>query len=225
MTANSETKLRTPRAEDWNNFWSLDRTRQFTKVSWSKRRLVTLLRPYALAGRRALDAGCGSGFFSKFFCDQGMAVTALDYAREALDIAGRMTEGRAALVQEDLLKPGLAGRMPARYDVIFTDGLFEHFSQGDQDAILSNLAGVLNENGVIVTVVPNKFSPWELIRPFYMPGIDEKPFTMDRLIDLHKRAGLKLLAAGGLNTFPFRFSPDSLAGPVFGMLLYNIARK
>ena len=58
-----------------------------------------------------------------------------------------------------------------------------------------------------------------------MPGIEEDPFTMQGLLDLHKRAGLKLMTKGGLNTFPFRFSPDSLFGALFGMLLFNIVRK
>jgi SAM-dependent methyltransferase len=214
-----------PKATDWNNFWKRDETVPFTKVSWSKRRLMFLLNPYVRVGLRALDAGCGSGFFSRFFCDKGMDVTALDYSQEALDIASGLTSGQAEVVKDDLLQPGLAGRLRQCYDLVFTDGLLEHFVEEDQGRILKNLSSVLTPGGVIVTIVPNKFSPWELIRPFYMPGIEEEPFTLPRLLRLHHHVDLKVIASGGLNTFPFAFSPDRCLGRFFGMLLYTVAHR
>ena len=77
-------KIVTPEASDWDNYWSLDKTERFTKISWSKRRIISILNRYIKAGDHALDAGCGSGFFSRFFADQGLNVTALDYSEEAL---------------------------------------------------------------------------------------------------------------------------------------------
>ena len=113
--------------------------------------------------------------------------------------------------------------MNERFDLIFTDGLLEHFSTKEQDAILQNFISVLAPGGVIVTVVPNRFSPWELIRPIFMPGIEEKPFTLRGLISLHKRNGMAILDQGGVNVIPFCFSPDRLLGGHCGMLLYCVA--
>lgn len=209
----------------WNNYWGLDKTKRFTKISWSKRRIMRVLQPYVLAEHRALDAGCGSGFFSSFLCNQKMEVTALDYSPEALAITKELTQGKAKLLQADLLKDQLAKSLSGSYDLIFTDGLFEHFDASAQNTIMKNLMSVLSPQGVIVTFVPNKFSPWELIRPFYMPGIKEDPFTLSQLVDLNKRNQLKVIAQGGLNTFPFRFSPDAYLGSAFGMLLYTISVK
>ncbi len=214
-----------PQAHNWTNYWRLDQTQQFTRVSWSKRRIMRVLAPFASSGKKALDAGCGSGFFSKYFCDQNMDVVALDYAQGALDIARRMTEGKATLVQEDLVKPELAKRLPQRFDLIFSDGLMEHFSLQDQDHIFQNLKSVLRDDGVLITFVPNKWSPWELIRPFYMPGIEEKPFVLRELIALNERNGFKVIEQGGLNTLPWAFSPDKILGTTFGMLLYTISRR
>ena len=58
-----------------------------------------------------------------------------------------------------------------------------------------------------------------------MPGIAEEPFVLSQLIKLHERHGLKILEEGGLNTFPFAFSPDNFCGKAFGMLLYVIASR
>jgi len=220
---NNKTSL--PKANDWNNYWGLDQTKKFTKISWSKKRIINVLESFVCKDGKALDAGCGSGFFSKYFCDQSMQTTSLDYSDEALNIAQAMTAGRAKVVKKDLINSKLKDELEDRFDIIFTDGLFEHFSLGGQDRILQNFVDVLTDEGCVVTFVPNKWSPWELIRPFYMPGIEEKPFIIRELIDLHLRNGLKIVVTGGVNTFPFAFSPDKLFGKTFGMLLYVIAKK
>ncbi len=214
-----------PQAQNWNHYWGLDKTKAFTEISWSKRRIISTMKELIKPGNTLLDAGCGSGFFSKFFSDQGMNVTALDYSEGALKITREKTQGKVKVVQEDLVKAHLETRLADRFDVIFTDGLLEHFSEEHKDCIFQNLLSVLKKDGVIVTFVPNKFSPWELIRPFYMPGIEEKPFTLNQLIQLNERNHLQVIKKGGVNTLPFRFSPDVMAGSVFGMLLFTFSRR
>ncbi len=221
----SSNKLSNPNHSDWNRFWNDDSTQKFTQVSWSKRRILRVLKPYVVSQQRALDAGCGSGFFSKYFCDEGMSTVSLDYSSGALEIASRASAGRAKIVQKDLLTDDIAKDLDGRFDLIFSDGLLEHFSSHDQDRILQNLKAILNPQGVLITFVPNRFSPWELIRPWFMPGIEETPFVLKELIDLNQRNGFKVMAKGGVNTFPLVFSPDRFLGAAFGMLLYTIAKK
>lgn len=214
-----------PHSQDWNRFWEREKLSEGFKPSWSKQRIMRCLEPYLVKGNTVLDAGCGSGFFSKFFCDARMKTFALDYSEEALKKAKNMTHGRAGLLQKDLLADDDVADITERFDLIFSDGLFEHFSSADQDKILRNLTSLLSDAGVVVTFVPNRWSPWELIRPFYMPGIVEKPFVLKGLLDLSKRNGLTVVRSGGINTLPFPFSPDRLFGRYFGMLLYTIAKK
>lgn len=214
-----------PKAGDWDNYWSLDDTKRFTQISWSKKRIIQILNPYIHKGKTALDAGCGSGFFSGYFCSQEMEVYSLDYSSQALKIADQKTNGRATLVQSDLLNEGLSAKINTTMDLIFTDGLFEHFNYDEQKKIFNNLKSVLSKGGVIVTVVPNKFSPWEIIRPLYMPGIKEDPFTLKQLINLNISCSMNIRAEGGLNTLPFSVSPDKWLGKYFGMLLYTVAQN
>jgi SAM-dependent methyltransferase len=211
-------------SSSWDRFWARGRAGGSGRVSWSKRRILAVLAPYLLEGRRVLDAGCGSGFFSKHFCDAGLMTVALDYAPAALERAAALTSGRARTVAADLLSPDLHVRLEGPFDIVFSDGLFEHFAAGDQDAIMRGLAGLLAPGGLIITFVPNRWSPWQLIRPFFMPGIREDPFTFSGLGDLYRRNGLDIIEAGGLNTFPFRLSPDRLAGRAFGMLLFAVGK-
>lgn len=217
--------MQSPQATDWNRFWSKPAAQQFGKISWSKSRILNVLGPYAVAGKSALDAGCGSGFFSKYFCDRGMATVAADYSDSALEMAKISTAGKCRLFRVDFLHEQLSVRLSERFDLIFSDGLLEHFSGEQQNVIIKNWASVLSDDGVMVTFVPNRYSPWELIRPLYMPGIEETPFVLKELIDVHERNGLSVLKKGGVNTIPFRFSPDRMVGSTFGMLLYVIARR
>jgi SAM-dependent methyltransferase len=210
---------------DWNRFWSEQRKCSADQVSWSKRRILKVLAPYRASKKRVLDAGCGSGFFSEVFCGYGMTVTALDYSEKALALTRERTQNRAAIIQADMLTDPLAGRLKTSFDLIFTDGLFEHFTPAQQDTILKNFLSVLALGGKIITFVPNRWSPWELIRPWFMPGIDEKPFVLSQLRNLHVRNGMVLISDGGVNTLPVRFSPDRWLGRVFGMLLFVVAQK
>jgi 2-polyprenyl-3-methyl-5-hydroxy-6-metoxy-1,4-benzoquinol methylase len=214
-----------PQSKDWDHYWSLDKTKRFTQVSWSKKRIMRILERYVLRGGRALDAGCGSGFFSEYFIRQGMHTHSLDYSQEALKVAEAMTGGRAHLVKGDLLDAQLLKEMSGQFDLIFSDGLLEHFSFADQNKIITHLKNLLSAQGVLVTFVPNRWSPWELIRPLYMPGIEETPFILKDLLHLQDINGLRVVEKGGINTFPWAFSPDKTLGPLFGMLLYTITSK
>jgi len=213
-----------PHAGEWNKFWESGQSPKRARVSFSKRRILNLLQPFVVKGKRALDAGCGSGFFSKYFCDERMKATSLDYSSQALQLTREMTDGRSDIVQADLLNPDITLEITEKFDLIFTDGLFEHFDADDQNLIMMNLKRLLAEGGLIVTFVPNKFSPWEWIRPLFMPGIEEKPFTMKELLALNARNGLTLLRSGGINVWPYYGSPDRWLGPSFGMLLYTISK-
>ncbi len=217
--------MKEPDHSHWNHFWSIDQTKKFTQVSWSKKRMMDVLSPFVRPGQTVLDAGCGSGFFSKYFCDQGMTTCSLDYSDSALNIAQKMTDGRSWILKKDLVSGSLSREIEDRFDLIFSDGLLEHFSSQDQDQIIQNFLSLLSPKGVVVTFVPNRFSPWEIIRPFYMPGIEEEPFVLNGLVDLNRRNGLKVISQGGVNTFPFAFSPDRLVGSQFGMLLYTISSR
>ena len=213
-----------PNADSWNSFWHMNNV-PAGKPSWSKRRIMNVLDRYLQKAETALDAGCGSGFFSKYFCDKGLRTWSLDYSDDALLLAKKVTAGKAHIVKKDLLSASMSEHIKERFDIIFSDGLLEHFTHEQRLRIISNFRALLSERGLIITFVPNKWSPWQLIRPFYMPGIEEAPMVLSELFRLHERNGLKVVDSGGVNTFPFAFSPDRFVGRVFGMLIYTVAKR
>jgi SAM-dependent methyltransferase len=217
--------LQQPQAQDWDRFWKKTSTSSPQEISLSKQRILRKLTPYLRPGLCVLDAGCGSGFFSQAFCERGCAVVALDYSKEACAATEERTAGKVTVLCADFLKNCLLDLVGSKVDLVFTDGLFEHFSASEQDKIMQNFLGVLSDSGVCITFVPNRFSPWQIIRPFFMPGIQEKPFVLSALVDLNRRNGLEVIEQGGVNVVPFPYSPDEFFGKAFGMLLYTVGRK
>ncbi len=213
-----------PQDKDWNNFWKASGSQKFSQESWSKKRMKQILSPLAGAGKKVLDAGCGSGYFSAYFCDQGMDVVSVDYAESSLTITKQITLNRAKVIKSNLLQEALSTRLVERFDLIFSDGLFEHFKNEEQDRIFQNLLSVLQPAGNIITFVPNQWSPWQLIRPLLMPGISESPFVLEKLTLLNERNGLRVSQSGGINVLPFSFSPEQMLGRKFGMLLYSVGQ-
>jgi SAM-dependent methyltransferase len=184
--------------------------------------MMNLLKPYLRPGTWVLDAGCGSGFFSGFFLEQGCVVSSLDFSEASLAATREKTGGRCKeYVCEDLLGPRCLEGREGSIDLVFTDGLFEHFSGEDQAKIIGRFRQLLAVGGVLATFVPNRYSWWQILRPFVMPGIREKPFTLQGLLELH--AGMEVLAVGGFNVLPFALSPDRQCGRLLGMLLFCIA--
>lgn len=210
--------------KNWNKFWN-SKPDSDKKISWSKKRILNLLGPSLKKTGFALDAGCGSGFFSHKFSEFGMHVVALDNSEQALEACKKLCKNRIECVNRDLLNPDLGNEFKNKFDLIFSDGLLEHFTFSNQKVILRNFAQMLRPEGRIITLVPNKFSPWQLIRPFMMPGIIEYPMILKRLLKLNRHCGLEVLSAGGLNVLPIGFSPENLFGSTLGMLLYTISTQ
>ncbi len=152
-----------------------------------------------------------------------MEVMAIDYADSALQLCSQKCQNRVRIEKFDLLNQSIKENFGQNFDMVFSDGLLEHFSLKDQIFLLENFAAATKSGGLIVTIVPNRFSPWQLIRPFFMPGIEESPLTLKQLKQLNRLAGLKIVEAGGLNVLPTYFSPEAILGEYFGMLLYTIS--
>jgi SAM-dependent methyltransferase len=209
----------------WDRFWRDHAGGPFARISWSKRRITNVLLSYTSRGLAVLDAGSGSGFFSAFFIARGCETYSLDYSEQALAVTRERTDNRsAAYLRQDLLDHRFAETYAGRFGLIFSDGLFEHFSPADQDRIFWHFQTVRKPQGLIVTFVPNRYSFWTLVRPLFMPGIKERPLTLAELERLYVRNGCYVSASGGVNVLPIQYSPDRMLGRQFGMLAYAVGR-
>ncbi|MGH3208873.1 MAG: class I SAM-dependent methyltransferase, partial [Trebonia sp.] len=124
-------------------------------------RPATLALAGDVAGRRILDAGCGSGPLSGALRDRGAIVTGFDKSAGMLELARRRLGPDA-----DLRVADLAGPLP------YPDGAFDdvtaslvlHYLQ-DWTAPLAELRRVLRPGGRLICSVDHPFQGHPLLRP------------------------------------------------------------
>jgi SAM-dependent methyltransferase len=97
-----------------------------------------------------LDIGCGNGHTLEYFAKRWpeTAYTGLDLSNEAIQLAHKRVPGAALFwgAFESTI-------LPKKYDCILLLGVIEHFE--DLYRSLSNLRGILAENGICYIEAPN----------------------------------------------------------------------
>jgi len=118
-----------------------------------ERRFQMVLRWTSLAGRRALDVGCGVGMYTAAFLRETPHVLGIEIEFERAMEA----RGRAAGVAQS---PGERLPFPdSAFDVIFSHEVLEHVA--DDRACVVEMVRVTRPGGRIVIFVPNRLYPFE----------------------------------------------------------------
>jgi SAM-dependent methyltransferase len=110
--------------------------------------LLRVAREHGLAGRRALDAGCGTGKSFLPLLERGFDVTACDCSQSMLDLAAAKVQGEVPLHCCDLRELGALGE----FDLITClDDVANYITEPDElGAALGGLARNLRPGGVLV---------------------------------------------------------------------------
>ncbi|TPG20512.1 bifunctional 2-polyprenyl-6-hydroxyphenol methylase/3-demethylubiquinol 3-O-methyltransferase UbiG [Sphingomonas koreensis] len=162
-----------------------------------------------LAGRSALDVGCGAGLLCEPLARLGGAVTGIDAAPENIAVA--RAHAAAAGLAIDYRAVELATLAGQRFDLVTSLEVIEHVA--DPARFVRGLAAVLGEDGLLVLSTPNRtaFSRLALITLAEGTGRIprgthdwEKFLTPDELTALIEAAGLRVIDVRGLSFSPSR---------------------
>ncbi|MES2300858.1 MAG: bifunctional 2-polyprenyl-6-hydroxyphenol methylase/3-demethylubiquinol 3-O-methyltransferase UbiG [Pseudomonadota bacterium] len=105
-----------------------------------------------LAGRRALDVGCGAGLLCEPLARLGASVTGVDAAQENIAAARLHAEGSGLAIDyrcADVGQLGLAG-----YDLVTSMEVIEHVA--DKPAFVAALEAALADGGLMILSTPNR---------------------------------------------------------------------
>lgn len=153
--------------------------------------------PRPLAGRRALDVGCGAGLLCEPLTRLGASVTGIDAAAENIAAARIHAAGASLAIDyrcDDVGRLGLAG-----YDLVTSMEVIEHVA--DKPAFMAALAAALGEGGLMILSTPNRTNASRLLLVEGAEGLGMVPkgthhwhdfITPVEMHDLLEGAGLKM---------------------------------
>lgn len=162
-----------------------------------------------LAGRRALDVGCGAGLLAEPLARLGAAVTGIDASAQVVDAA----RAHAVLsgLAIDYRTGGIEGLAGERFDLVTSLEVIEHVA--DTAAFVGGLAGALAPGGLLVMSTPNRTPFSRLAMIAVAEGTGRIPrgthdwnrfLTPAELTTLLEDAGLRVTDLRGLAFSPAR---------------------
>jgi len=105
-----------------------------------------------LAGKRALDIGCGAGLASEPLARMGAAVTAIDAAAESIAVA--RDHAAAMGLSIDYRHGGVEALDEAPYDLVVSLEVIEHVT--DAALFVRHIARLLKPDGLLILSTPNR---------------------------------------------------------------------
>jgi SAM-dependent methyltransferase len=105
-----------------------------------------ILQRTALAGRKLLDYGCGTGRWVDFFQNYGLEYTGVDLSPEMIRIAsGRYPNHKFSIVGSEGME-----FQPWSLDMICTIAVIHHNRYPEQESILQQMGGLIKNQGFFV---------------------------------------------------------------------------
>jgi len=161
-----------------------------------------------LAGKTALDVGCGAGLLAEPLARLGAKVTAIDPAAELIEAAREHAAGQGLDID---YRVSAIENLEGTFDLITSMEVIEHTA--DPQRFLNDLAKRLAPNGLLMLSTPNATSWSKLITITLAEGFGAIPkgthdfdkfIAPERMKQLLANSGLKCLDVEGLAFSPTR---------------------
>jgi len=148
-----------------------------------------------LAGKRALDVGCGAGLLAEPLARLGAEVTGLDAAAENIAVAAAHAKGAGLAITYH--HGELSALEAAPFDLVTCMEVIEHVA--DKPAFIAQLARRLTPDGLMVLSTPNRTAQSRLLLVGAAEAVGKIPRGTHRWSDFVTPEELRdLLAGAGL---------------------------
>jgi 2-polyprenyl-6-hydroxyphenyl methylase/3-demethylubiquinone-9 3-methyltransferase len=164
------------------------------------------LRP--LAGKTALDVGCGAGLLAEPLARLGAKVTGIDAAPEVIAVARDHAAGQGLEVD---YRHAAVEDVAGRFDLVTSMEVIEHVA--DPRAFLARLAARLAPGGLMILSTPNRTARSRLLMITIAESIGQIPkgthdhgkfITPDEMQAMMAAAGLTVIDREGIAFSPTR---------------------
>lgn len=141
-----------------------------------------------------LEIGSGSSAWLPFLADEyNLRVSGLDYSEIGCKICEENLRMQGINFDEIICEDVFKWDSGTRYDIIISFGVIEHFENPGH--ILKIIRQHLNENGLIITIVPNLLGISGKLTKIFLPDVYKihKKISENYLKELHQAAGYECL--------------------------------
>jgi len=197
------------RKENWETFWR-EKEDVGQVYSNADRIARNLIRLGDLRDLKVLEIGAGTGRDSIPLLAHGARVFQLDYAENSLRILKRLADDNHLPVT---IIGGDTFRLPFHdesFDVVFHQGLLEHFRHPQAEALLRENIRVLKRGGYLLVDVPQRYHVYTLVKHLLMSVNKwfagwERSFSVGELKSVLQSLGLTPVQAYGEWMYPSFF--------------------
>jgi ubiquinone/menaquinone biosynthesis C-methylase UbiE len=198
------------RREHWETLWQEKKKNVEQVYSNEDRILRQLLHVCDLKDKRVLEVGAGTGRDSFPLIEYGAKVVQLDYSVNSLQILRSLSE--ELHVQTNIVG-GDTFQLPFRdetFDVVFHQGLLEHFRHPQALALLQENIRVLKRGGYLLVDVPQRYHLYTVVKHILIAINQwfagwERSFSTPELTTLLQSSGLSTVHAYGEWMYPSFF--------------------
>ncbi len=201
--------MKESRLEHWENFW--EEKKEVKEVYSNSDRVVrNLVKVIDVKGKKILEIGAGTGRDSFPLVELGANVFQLDYSMNSLKIMKRIAEDEKMNVT---IIGGDTFQLPFKdgtFDIIFHQGLLEHFRHEKAEALLKENIRVLKKGGLLCVDVPQRYHIYTVIKTFLI-AINkwfagwERSFSVPELKKEMETLGLQTVHTYGEWMYPSLF--------------------
>lgn len=159
-----------------------------------------------LAGKTALDVGCGAGLLCEPLARLGAAVTGVDAAPENIAVARDHAAGQGLTID---YHAGELAKVKGRFDLVTAMEVIEHVA--DPRSFVAELAAHLAPGGLLILSTPNRTNRSRLAMITLGEGLGMIPkgthdwdqfIAPDTMTDLFAAAGLTITDTRGISFSP-----------------------
>ncbi len=209
--------MKESRLSHWEKFW--DEKKEVRQVYSNSDRVVRNLSKITdLKGKKILEVGAGTGRDSFPLVELGAIVYQLDYSANSLNIMKQLAEEEKIPVY---IIGGDTFCLPFRdesFDIVFHQGLLEHFRPQQAEALLRENIRVVKRDGLLLVDVPQRYHVYTIIKHVLIAVNKwfagwEREFSVGELRRLMEGLGLQTVHAYGEWMYPsllYRASREAL---------------
>ncbi len=185
--------------EDWKTLYEkqiqkFDNIDKYILKNLKKKKVyLNAIEKYA-TNKRIIECGCGTGKISAYFQNNGYDVTAVDIDENILKLAKEIVEKSSfeKIPKFEVMSILDLNYKPKQFDVAFSNGVLEHFSDEDIIRILKEEVKIAS---TVIFGVPSKYFNDDE----FMHG-DERYLTEEKWDELIQKANANIIEKGAFHS-------------------------